>query len=42
MDASTSGKPVLLDLDYEGGHGIGDTGRKHGFHNGNRQARGPV
>jgi prolyl oligopeptidase len=25
MEASTSGKPVLLDLDYEGGHGIGDT-----------------
>ena len=25
MAASTSGKPVLLDLDYEGGHGIGDT-----------------
>jgi len=23
--ASTSGKPVLLDLDYESGHGIGDT-----------------
>jgi prolyl oligopeptidase len=23
MEASTSGKPVLLDLDYEGGHGIG-------------------
>ena len=25
MAASTSGKPVLLDLDYESGHGIGDT-----------------
>jgi prolyl oligopeptidase len=25
LEASTSGKPVLLDLDYEGGHGIGDT-----------------
>jgi len=25
LAASTSGKPVLLDLDYEGGHGIGDT-----------------
>jgi prolyl oligopeptidase len=25
MAASTSGKPILLDLDYEGGHGIGDT-----------------
>ncbi len=25
MAASASGKPVLLDLDYESGHGIGDT-----------------
>lgn len=25
LAASTSGRPVLLDLDYEGGHGIGDT-----------------
>ncbi len=25
LAASTSGKPVLLDLDYEGGHGIGAT-----------------
>ncbi len=25
MAASTSGKPVLLDLDYEAGHGIGST-----------------
>jgi len=25
LAASTSGKPVLLDLDYEGGHGIGET-----------------
>ncbi len=25
LAANTSGKPVLLDLDYEGGHGIGDT-----------------
>ena len=25
LGASTSGKPVLLDLDYESGHGIGDT-----------------
>ncbi len=25
MAASTSGKPILLDLDYESGHGIGDT-----------------
>jgi prolyl oligopeptidase len=25
MAANPSGKPVLLDLDYEGGHGIGDT-----------------
>ena len=25
LAATTSGKPVLLDLDYEAGHGIGDT-----------------
>jgi len=25
LAASTSAKPVLLDLDYEGGHGVGDT-----------------
>jgi prolyl oligopeptidase len=25
LAANPSGKPVLLDLDYEGGHGIGDT-----------------
>jgi len=25
MAASTSGKPVLVRLDYEAGHGIGDT-----------------
>jgi prolyl oligopeptidase len=25
LAASTSGKPVLLDLDYDGGHGIGET-----------------
>ena len=25
MAATASGKPVLLDLDYESGHGIGDT-----------------
>lgn len=25
MSASTSGKPILLDLDYEGGHGFGAT-----------------
>ncbi len=25
MAATTSGKPILLDLDYESGHGIGDT-----------------
>lgn len=25
LATSTSGKPVLLDLDYEGGHGVGDT-----------------
>jgi prolyl oligopeptidase len=23
--ATTSGKPVLLDIDYNGGHGIGNT-----------------
>jgi prolyl oligopeptidase len=25
LASTTSGKPVLLDLDYEGGHGVGDT-----------------
>jgi len=25
MASSTSGKPVLLDLDYEAGHGVGST-----------------
>ena len=25
MAATSSGKPVLLDLDYESGHGVGDT-----------------
>ena len=25
MAATSSGKPVLLNLDYESGHGIGDT-----------------
>jgi prolyl oligopeptidase len=25
LAASTSGKPVLLNLDYESGHGVGDT-----------------
>lgn len=28
LAANPSGKPVLLDLDYEGGHGIGDTKRQ--------------
>jgi len=25
LASTTSGKPVLLDLDYDAGHGIGDT-----------------
>jgi len=28
MAASTSGKPVLLRLDYDAGHGIGSTKRQ--------------